>query len=50
MFLSISISFLYFLTRSARNKGNKSVSGKFVDLEDVRLFMDFRVLESALRS
>ena len=48
--LSISISFLHFLSRSARNKGNKNATGTSSELKDVTQFMDFSVSESALGS
>ena len=48
--LSISISFLYFLSKLARNKRNKNATGKGYHLQDVAKFMDFRVFESALGS
>ena len=44
--LSTSISFLYCLSRSGRNNGNKTQ----LSLQDVRQFMDCRVFESALGS
>ena len=47
-FIYISISFLYFLSSSARNKGNKNVTGTGFQLKDVTKFMEFRVFESAL--
>ena len=49
-FLSISISFLYFLSRSARNKGRKNATDTDFELENVMQFMGFRVFESALGS
>ena len=49
-FLSISISFLYFLSGSARNKGNMNRTGICFELKDVEQVMDFKVFESALGS
>ena len=49
-FLSRSLTFLYFLSRSARNKGNKNATGTGIELEDIRQFMHLRVFESALGS
>ena len=43
-FLSIFISFLYFLSRSARNEGNKNATGTGFQLQHVTKFMDSRVL------
>ena len=41
-----SISFPYFLSRPARNKGNKDATGKGFQLKYVTQFMDFKVFES----
>ena len=41
-FLSISISFLYFLSRSARNKGNINAIDTCVVLEDVINVHEFK--------
>ena len=49
-FSSISISFLYFFYRSAKNKGNMNATDTAFELNDVRQVMDFRVFESALGS
>ena len=49
-FLSISISFLKFLSRSARNKENKNGTRMGFKLYYVIQFMNFRVFESALGS
>ena len=49
-FLSISISFLYLLSRSVRNKRNKNATGTGFEVEDIMQFMDFRVSEYALGS
>ena len=43
-FLSISISFLYFLSRLARNKGNKNGTRTDFELHYVTPFMDLRGL------
>ena len=50
IFLSISILFLYFLFKSARDKLNMNATGTSFDLEDVMQFMDFKEFESALMS
>ena len=47
-FLSISVSFLYFLSRSARNKGNKKATGTGFEFENLTQLMDFRVLNPHL--
>ena len=49
-FLSLSISFLYFLSRSGRNKGNMNATGTCFELKDLEQVMDFKVFESALGS
>ena len=46
-FSSISISFLYFFYRSARNKGNMNATDTGFEVKDVRQVKDFKVLESA---
>ena len=49
-FLSISVSFLYFLSRLARNKGNKKATGMGFEFENLTQLMDFRAFESTLGS
>ena len=44
------MSFLCFLFKSGRDKGTINAIGASFDLEDVTLFMDFKVFESALGS
>ena len=44
------MSFLRFLFKSGRDKGNMNATGISFDLEDVKWFMDFKVFESALGS
>ena len=50
LFLSISISFLYSLSRSAGNKGNKNVTDTSFEFEEVEQFIDFWIFQSALGS
>ena len=38
-----SISFLYFLSRPARSRGNENATGKGFQLKDVTQFTDFKV-------
>ena len=45
-FLSISISFLFFLSKSARNEGKMNATGTSFEVKDVRQVMDFQVFES----
>ena len=49
-FLSLSISFPYFFSRSARNKGNMNASVTGFEVKNVRQVMDFNVFESPLGS
>ena len=49
-FLSIYISFLYFLSNSARNRANKNATGTGFDLKDVTQYLDFKVFEYAFGS
>ena len=49
-FLSSSLSFPYFSSRSAGNKGKMNATGTGFVLQDVTKFMDFIVFESALGS
>ena len=44
------MSFLCFLFKSGRDKGNMNATGANFDLVDVTRFMDFKVFESALKS
>ena len=44
----MSVSFVYFLSKLARNKGTKSRTERGLEFEDVKvyvLFVDFRVFE-----
>ena len=42
--------FLYFLYRSARNKGNMNATGRGFEVKDVMQVMDFMVFVSALEN
>ena len=44
------MSFLCFLFKSGRDKGNMNATGGSFDLEDITRFMDFKIFEFALES